>query len=403
MLRHNARALGRRRRSVPVVLAGNADVATRWRRCCGTAGCPCARPTTCCPTSAGWRPSRPGRRSAGLPRARDRRRRGCRRNRGCGSGWRGHAGRGIEGVSVLARPGPGPTAGGRRPRRRRGDHRRLLRAGPGRRAGHAGPRGVGVPPRRRTVEGDLGVSASVGDLRAGRRGRGTADPGDDPLDLGDGRRDGRPPPAPARRGGLRARRRRSARASGWSCSPAGSSGTPIPAGGRGGRPDRRRPGRRGRVLTDTEVLVDRRYVLAAAGLLAADHPGAAAGLVRALGGRGPRPRPGRGHRERGRPRRRRCRAPRSRRCPRRPGDDQSPARPGAGRTSAAPASRPPRGAAARPPRAPATRCGRRTTRGRRARARRTDPSPSGTPKAVRTRPATSAPIRPAPSRPARRR
>ena len=38
--------------------------ATRWPPCCGTAGCRCARPTTCSPTSAGWPPSRRGRRSA---------------------------------------------------------------------------------------------------------------------------------------------------------------------------------------------------------------------------------------------------------------------------------------------------------------------------------------------------
>jgi hypothetical protein len=38
----------------------------------------------------------------------------------------------------------------------------------------------------------------------------------------------------------------------------------------------------GSVLTDTPVVVDRRYVLAAAGLLAAEHPEAAAGLARGL-------------------------------------------------------------------------------------------------------------------------
>jgi hypothetical protein len=35
----------------------------------------------------------------------------------------------------------------------------------------------------------------------------------------------------------------------------------------------------GGVLADAEVVVDRRYVLAAAGLLAADSPAAAAGLL----------------------------------------------------------------------------------------------------------------------------
>jgi alanine dehydrogenase len=38
----------------------------------------------------------------------------------------------------------------------------------------------------------------------------------------------------------------------------------------------------GSVLTGTPVLVDRRYVLAAAGLLAAEHPRAAAGLLAEL-------------------------------------------------------------------------------------------------------------------------
>jgi hypothetical protein len=38
----------------------------------------------------------------------------------------------------------------------------------------------------------------------------------------------------------------------------------------------------GSVLDGTPVVVDRQYVLAAAGLLAADHPVAAAGLLRAL-------------------------------------------------------------------------------------------------------------------------
>jgi MutL protein len=38
----------------------------------------------------------------------------------------------------------------------------------------------------------------------------------------------------------------------------------------------------GGVLAGTPVVVDVRYVLAAAGLLAADHPAAAAGLLRTL-------------------------------------------------------------------------------------------------------------------------
>jgi hypothetical protein len=38
----------------------------------------------------------------------------------------------------------------------------------------------------------------------------------------------------------------------------------------------------GSVLSGTPVVVDRRYVLAAAGLLAAEHPDAAAGLAESL-------------------------------------------------------------------------------------------------------------------------
>jgi hypothetical protein len=40
----------------------------------------------------------------------------------------------------------------------------------------------------------------------------------------------------------------------------------------------------GSVLRGTPVVVDRRYVLAAAGLLAGEHPEAAAGLLRELAG-----------------------------------------------------------------------------------------------------------------------
>src|SRR3954454_8971866 len=47
-----------------------------------------------------------------------------------------------------------------------------------------GREAVGVPARRRTVEGDLGVSKSVDDLRAAARAEGLA-PGDDPLSLGE--------------------------------------------------------------------------------------------------------------------------------------------------------------------------------------------------------------------------
>jgi hypothetical protein len=56
--------------------------------------------------------------------------------------------------------------------------------------------------------------------------------------------------------------------SGSSSSPAGSSGTPTPASTPGWPPTAACS-----VLTGTQVVVDHRYVLAAAGLLAGEHPG----------------------------------------------------------------------------------------------------------------------------------
>ena len=48
-----------------------------------------------------------------------------------------------------------------------------------------GREAVGVPARRRTVEGDLGVSSSVDALRAAAAAEGLPVPGDDPLALGE--------------------------------------------------------------------------------------------------------------------------------------------------------------------------------------------------------------------------
>jgi uncharacterized protein (TIGR01319 family) len=146
-----------------------------------------------------------------------------------------------------------------------------------------GREAVGVPARRRTVEGDLGVSSSVGDLRAAAAAEGL-DPGDDPLALGEA----------AATVALR-RHLRAEAAYGPGGAGARGVGLVVLSGGvfRHADPtavddvvarlaaDR---GGAGSVLTDTEVVVDRRYVLAAAGLLAADHPAAAAGVLSALAG-----------------------------------------------------------------------------------------------------------------------
>ena len=145
-----------------------------------------------------------------------------------------------------------------------------------------GREAVGVPARRRTVEGDLGVSSSVGDLRAAAAAEGL-DPGEDPLALGEA----------AATVALR-RHLRAEAAYGPGGAGARGVGLVVLSGGvfRHADPaavgavvarlaaDR---GGAGSVLTDTEVVVDRRYVLAAAGLLAADHPAAAAGVLSALG------------------------------------------------------------------------------------------------------------------------
>jgi uncharacterized protein (TIGR01319 family) len=146
-----------------------------------------------------------------------------------------------------------------------------------------GREAVGVPARRRTVEGDLGVSASVEDLRAAARAEGL-EPGDDPLALGEA----------AATVALR-RHLRAEVAYGPGGAGARGVGLVVLSGGVFRHADRAAVdglvarlaadrGGAGSVLADAEVTVDRRYVLAAAGLLAADNPAAAAGVLRPLAG-----------------------------------------------------------------------------------------------------------------------
>ncbi|HEV7870190.1 MAG TPA: glutamate mutase L [Modestobacter sp.] len=138
---------------------------------------------------------------------------------------------------------------------------------------------VGVPARRRTVEGDLGVRASADALREAAAAEGLPAPGDDPLALGEAAA------VVALRRHLRAE---------VAYGPGGASargvGLVVLSGGvfRHADPgelaavtarvaaDR---GGAGGVLAGAQVVVDTRYVLAAAGLLAGDAPTAAAGLL----------------------------------------------------------------------------------------------------------------------------
>ncbi|GAA4741135.1 hypothetical protein GCM10023328_22910 [Modestobacter marinus] len=141
---------------------------------------------------------------------------------------------------------------------------------------------VGVPARRRTVEGDLGVHASAGALREAAVAEGLPDPGDDPLPLGEA----------AAVVALR-RHLRAEAAYGPGGASARGVGLVVLSGGvfRHAAPaavdavvqrvaaDR---GGAGSVLAGAQVVVDGRYVLAAAGLLAGDAPAAAAGLLTGL-------------------------------------------------------------------------------------------------------------------------
>ena len=144
-----------------------------------------------------------------------------------------------------------------------------------------GREAVGVPARRRTVEGDLGVSWSVEALRTAARAEGLPVPGDDPLALG------------AIAATIALRRHLRAEAGYGGGASARSAGLVVLSGGvfLHADPDAvdavvarlaADAGGAGSVVTGTTVVVDRRYVLAAAGLLAGDRPEAAVGLVREL-------------------------------------------------------------------------------------------------------------------------
>jgi uncharacterized protein (TIGR01319 family) len=144
-----------------------------------------------------------------------------------------------------------------------------------------GREAVGVPARRRTVEGDLGVFSSAADLRVAAAAEGlTVEDG--PLALG----------AAAATVAVR-RHLRAEAAYGPGGAGARGVGLVVLSGGvfRHAEPaaldavvtrlaaDR---GGAGPVLSGSDVVVDVRYVLAAAGLLAAEHPEAAAGLLGGL-------------------------------------------------------------------------------------------------------------------------
>jgi len=142
-----------------------------------------------------------------------------------------------------------------------------------------GREAVGVPWRRRTVEGDLGVSWSVDALRTAAAAEGLPVPGNDPLALAEA----------AATVALR-RHLRAEAGYGASGASARSAGLVVLSGGvfRHAEPEAvdqvvarvaGDAGGAGSVLNGTPVIVDRRYVLAAVGLLAAEHPGAAVALA----------------------------------------------------------------------------------------------------------------------------
>ena len=145
-----------------------------------------------------------------------------------------------------------------------------------------GREAVGVPARRRTVEGDLGVSQSVEALRAAAAAEGLPVPDGDPVALS----------VAAATVALR-RHLRAEAGYGPGGASARSAGLVVLSGGvfRHAEPAAVEQviarvaadaGGAGSVVRDTPVVVDRRYVLAAAGLLAGDHPGAAAALAATL-------------------------------------------------------------------------------------------------------------------------
>ena len=145
-----------------------------------------------------------------------------------------------------------------------------------------GREAVGIPARRRTVEGDLGVSWSVDALRDAAAAEGLPVPGDDPLALGEA----------AAVVALR-RHLRAEAAYGPGGASARSARLVILSGGvfRHAEPAAvdqvlarvaADAGGAGSVLEGKTVIVDRRYVLAAIGLLADEHPDAAAALADGL-------------------------------------------------------------------------------------------------------------------------
>jgi uncharacterized protein (TIGR01319 family) len=145
-----------------------------------------------------------------------------------------------------------------------------------------GREAVGVPARRRTVEGDLGVSWSVEALRAAAAAEGLPVPGDDPLALGEA----------AATVALR-RHLRAEAGYGPGGASARSAGLVVLSGGvfRHAEPAAvaavvarvaADSGGAGSIVDGTPVVVDREYVLAAVGLLAAGHPDAARALVSTL-------------------------------------------------------------------------------------------------------------------------
>jgi uncharacterized protein (TIGR01319 family) len=145
-----------------------------------------------------------------------------------------------------------------------------------------GREAVGVPARRRTVEGDLGVSWSVDALRAAAAAEGLPVPGDDPLALG----------GAAATVALR-RHLRAEAGYGPGGASARSAGLVVLSGGVFRHADPTAvdqviarvaadAGGAGSVLNGTPVIVDRDYVLAAIGLLAEEHPGTAVALAAGL-------------------------------------------------------------------------------------------------------------------------
>lgn len=141
---------------------------------------------------------------------------------------------------------------------------------------------VGVPAHRRTVEGDLGVHHAVADLRAAAHAEGLPPLGEGALAMGEA----------AATVALR-RHLRAEAAYGPDGASARGVGLVVLSGGvfRHADPAARNAvvtrlagdrGGAGGVLGGTPVAVDDRYVLAAAGLLAGDHPAAARGLVARL-------------------------------------------------------------------------------------------------------------------------